>query len=247
MGGQTFPRSWKEDQLLKLNLSSNVNMSRCLYQWVIIIISILTLTDFHLCPFFCSDCEGLQVRQEGGSRLCVLHSVPPRRVDLLRGRRPGALLLQLQDGEAAQNPDGKSAMRQEINHSAVEQLWNETGDYWSIGDPAVMCVLAHRFTIRTSSESHTTPSTTWSPPTARTVSCGYGNPEQSQCPHMESPGPPARDYWANHFLPPERQKNNEQWINNDEDGWPNKRRKRTNTHPDLSIWQAELNFLEICE
>lgn len=35
------------------------------------------------------------------------HRVTPRRVDLLRGGRLSAVLLQLQDGEAAENADGK--------------------------------------------------------------------------------------------------------------------------------------------
>lgn len=39
----------------------------------------------------------------------MLHCVSSRGVDLLRGRRLGALLFQLQDGEAAQNADGESA------------------------------------------------------------------------------------------------------------------------------------------
>lgn len=80
------------------------------------------VTGFHFCPLFCSDREGFQVRQEGRSRLCVLHSVTPRGVDLLRGRGPGALLLQLQDGEAAQNPDGASVRCREIRHTNVERV-----------------------------------------------------------------------------------------------------------------------------
>lgn len=80
---------------------------------------IFTLTEFHLCPSLCSDCEVFQIRQEGRSQLCVLHFVTPRRVDLLRRGGLGAVLLQLQDGEAAQNLDRKSVRGQEISHSDV--------------------------------------------------------------------------------------------------------------------------------
>lgn len=50
----------------------------------------------------------------------MLHSVTSRGVDLLRRRRLGTLLLQLQDGEAAQNPDRKSVRRLEICRSNAE-------------------------------------------------------------------------------------------------------------------------------
>lgn len=165
--------------------------------------TVIMVTGFHFCPLFCSDCESFQVRQEGRSRLCVLHCVTPRGVDLLRGRRLGALLLQLQDGEAAQNPDGKSVRCREINHSNVERVLKarlgvcSVTLWWCVSSSAF---LAHRFTIKTSSASHITRSTTWSPPTARTVSCGYGNPELSQCPHMDGPGRPAHGYKANHIF-----------------------------------------------
>lgn len=104
-----------------------------LHQWVLNILGTLTLRECPLCPWSCADREGVQVRQEGRSRLCVLHAVAPWRVDLLRGRRLGALLLQLQDGEAAQNPDCKSARWQQISRSLPAQPLNEAADddyYW---------------------------------------------------------------------------------------------------------------------
>ena len=54
-----------------------------------------------------SDCEDIQLRQKGGSRLCVLHPVTARGVDLLCGRGLRAVLLQLHDGKAAENADRK--------------------------------------------------------------------------------------------------------------------------------------------
>lgn len=54
-----------------------------------------------------SDCEDVQLRQAGGSWVCVQHRVTPRRVDLLCGGRLSAVLLQLQDRKAAENADGK--------------------------------------------------------------------------------------------------------------------------------------------
>lgn len=73
-------------------------------------------------------------------------------------------------------------------------------------DPVLICVLlnVHRFTKKTSSASHTTRSTIWWLPTARTASCGYGSPELSQHPHLEGPGRPAPACEANpppHCLP----------------------------------------------
>lgn len=104
--------------------------------------TVIMVTGFHFCPLFCSDCESFQVRQEGRSRLCVLHCVTPRGVDLLRGRRLGALLLQLQDGETAQNPDRKSVRCREINHSNVERVLKTRLGVCSVTlcDPVVMCV-----------------------------------------------------------------------------------------------------------
>lgn len=58
-----------------------------------------------------SDGEDFQIRQKGRSWFCVLHPVTPRGVDLLCGRRLGALLFQLHDGEAAENADRKLCCR----------------------------------------------------------------------------------------------------------------------------------------
>lgn len=104
--------------------------------------TVIMVAGFHFCPLFCLDCESFQVRQEGRSRLCVLHCVTPRGVDLLRGRRLGALLLQLQDGETAQNPDRKSVRCQEINHSHVDRVLKTRLGVCSVTlcDPVVMCV-----------------------------------------------------------------------------------------------------------
>lgn len=62
-------------------------------------------------PSSSSDREDVQLGPAGGNRVCVLHRVAARGVDLLRGGGPGAVLLQLQDGTAAENADCKRRAR----------------------------------------------------------------------------------------------------------------------------------------
>lgn len=71
-------------------------------------------SNFH--HFSSLGCEDIQGRQKGRSWLCVLHAVTSGRVDLLCGRRFGALLFQLQDGEAAQNADRKLCLPVSTHH-----------------------------------------------------------------------------------------------------------------------------------
>lgn len=53
------------------------------------------------------DGEDSELRKKGSSRLCMLHTVTARGVDLLCGRGHGAVLLQLFDGKTGKNSDRK--------------------------------------------------------------------------------------------------------------------------------------------